>query len=193
MTQPDNPDLRQHVIDYLKHNGEDALSWVETHGLLCALACGPLAEDGWQAVIQEEQTVPSSIADALSALRDRLHAQLGIGEAIQPPCRLDPYEENDGDDLTSWCAGFVTGVSLNEAAWHDEQGELVFELLLPFLLISGLDEDPEMDTLWQDTDLVKQMAAGIPDLLEELFLLYHAPELSVAAQGGDDDGDDDQE
>lgn len=178
MTQPENPDLREQVIDFLKHHGENALTWVETHGLLCAMACGPASIDSWQAIIIEDEELPKSVFDAMTALKDRLHAQLGIGDVVQLPCKLDPYEDSDGTDLTSWCTGFISGVSLNEEAWHAEQGEQVSELLLPFLLISGLDEDPALDTLWQDTSVVRQMALGIPDLLEELFLLYHAPELT---------------
>jgi uncharacterized protein len=60
-------------------------------------------------------------------------------------------------------------------------------MLLPFLLISGLDDDPEMDALWQDNRLVRQMALGIPDLVEEIFLFFHAPEL------GDDRDEDDSD
>ncbi|MDF1780341.1 MAG: YecA family protein [Alcanivoracaceae bacterium] len=186
MTQPDNPGLRQQVRDYIDTQGDASLSWVETHGLLCALACGPNNVEGWQNLLLEDDDVPAEIQSALAGLRARLHSQLGLGETIQMPCRLDPYEENDGADLTSWCAGFITGVSANEDAWHEQESEQVFEMLLPFLLISGLDEDPELDTLWQDDKLVRQMAMGIPDLLEEIFLFYYAPELS----NDDDDGED---
>jgi uncharacterized protein len=62
-------------------------------------------------------------------------------------------------------------------------------LLLPFLLISGLDEDPALDELWQDRKLVRQMANGIPDLIEELFLHFHAPELADGEDSNDDDDD----
>ncbi len=190
MTQPDNPGLRQLVRDYLGTHEQDALSWVETHGLLCAQACGPICADGWQQLLRDEGDVSDEISGAVTALRDRLHAQLGLGETIQLPCRLDPYEENDGNDLASWCMGFITGVSANESAWHAQDSEQVFDLLLPFLLISGLDEDPALDQLWQDQKLVRQMAMSIPDLLEELFLLFHAPELA-GDDGSDaeDDGD----
>ena len=188
MTQPDNPGLRKLVRDYLDAHKEDALSWIEAHGLLCAQACGPLTADGWQHLLREDQDVETDIADAMTALRNRLHAQLGLGEQIQLPCRLDPYEDNEGADLTSWCVGFVTGVSANDEAWHAHDSEQVFEMLLPFVLISGMDEDPELDQLWQDTKLVRQMAMSIPDLLEEIFLFFHAPEL--AADSSDSNSDD---
>lgn len=187
MSQPDNPGLRQQVIEYLDANPETALTWTEAHGMLCALACGPACASGWQHLLIEEGQVPNAIADAMQALRDRMHAQLGLGETLPLPCRLDPYEDNEGKDLASWCAGFVTGVSANEDAWHANDSDQVFQMLLPFLLISGLDDDPEMDALWQDTRLVRQMALGIPDLVEEIFLFFHAPEL------GDDRDEDDSD
>ena len=187
MTQPDNPGLRELVREFIATQPDNALSWVETHGLLCAQACGPLLSDGWQQLLLDEGDTPAEISKALSALRDRLHAQLGLGEQLQLPCRLDPFEENDGADLASWCIGFITGVSANETDWHDQNSEQVFEMLLPFLLISGLDEDPELDKLWQDEKLVRQMAMSIPDLIEEIFLFFHAPELAGATDEDDDD------
>lgn len=174
MSQPDNPALRQQVIEYLDARQDDALTWVETHGLLCALACGPQPASGWQALVSEED-LPDGIADALEALRQRLHSRLGLGESLTLPCRLDPYEDNEGRDLASWCTGFMAGVTAMEESWHEGGDERLVEKLLPFLLISGLDEDPELDRLWQDSRLVRQMALGIPDLIEELFLLFHAP------------------
>ena len=187
MTQPDNPGLRQQVRDFLAAHEDDALSWVEAHGLLCAQACGPASAEGWQQLLRDEGEVSEEIARAMSALRDRLHAQLGLGEPIQLPCRLDPYEENEGSDLASWCMGFITGVSANEDEWHEHKSDQVLEMLLPFLLISGLDEDPELDRLWQDSKLVRQMAMTIPDLLEEIFLLFHAPELAGDSRDEQDD------
>jgi uncharacterized protein len=160
MHQPDNPQLRQNLRDWIDQAGEDCLTWVEVHGLLTALACAPRLPLDWQHAILEEGEVPEQVATAMESLRQRIQAQLGAGEGIQLPCRLDPDEEREGKDLASWCAGFVIAVSL--------------------------DEDPALDELWQDRKLVRQMASGIPDLIEELFLRFHAPELA-------DEGDDDEQ
>jgi len=185
MHQPDNPQLRQNLRDWLEQAGEDCLTWVEVHGLLTALACAPAIPEGWQHAILEEGEVPAEVAAAMENLRQRIQAQLGAGEGITLPCRLDPDEEREGKDLASWCAGFVIAVSLDEQAWHQNQDEETMAgLMLPFMLISGLDEDPALDELWQDRKLVREMASGIPDVIEELFLLFHAPEL------GQDDSDD---
>lgn len=187
MHQPDNPQLRQNLRDWIDQAGDTCLTWVEVHGLLTALACAPALPDGWQHAILEEGEVPEEVALAMENLRQRIQAQLSSGEGIQLPCRLDPDEEREGKDLASWCAGFVIAVSLDEESWHQAvDEETLANLLLPFMLISGLDEDPALDELWQDRKLVRQMATGIPDLIEELFLRFHAPEL-------DDDDDVDSE
>ena len=48
--------------------------------------------------------------------------------------------------------------------------------LLPMLLISGVDDDPALDEVWNDSQLVRQMANGIPDVLEEMMLHFQGPD-----------------
>lgn len=185
----DNPALRQRLQAFIQQR-DDTLTWVETHGLLCAIAAGPDVVPGWQDAIflDEGQTLPPEIADVMTRLAERIASDLGAGEAITLPCRLDPYEEAEGRDLVSWCTGFMAGVFADEASWYAGNEEKIVHLLLPFILISGLEEDEELDALWDDTRLVRQMALGIPSLLEELFLYFHAPDLPEG-----DDSDDEAE
>ena len=58
----------------------------------------------------------------------------------------------------------------------DEQ--LASELLLPFLVLSGLleEESEEFASMAADQDLVCDMAQQLPQVLTELYLLYQAPE-----------------
>lgn len=185
----DNPALRKQIDDFIRQAGEDALTWVETHGLLCAMAVGPQPPLDWQQVCHAgDEQVPAPVASALASLRDRVAATLGAGERIQLPCRLDPYADDEGKDLAAWCAGFMAGVFMQEDAWYRQDEEQIANLLLPFVLIAGLDEDPDLDALWQDTKLVRQMGLGLPELLEELFLHFHAPD---APQEAGDDGEED--
>jgi uncharacterized protein len=178
MDSLDNPTLRTQLQDFIKQR-DDTLTWVETHGLLCAMATGPAAVNGWQDAIfvEDELTVPDAMRACMAQLVERLASDLGAGDAIALPCRLDPYEDNEGYDLVSWCTGFMAGVFSNEEAWYAGAEEKIVNLLLPFLLISGLEEDEELDALWDNTRLTRQMALGIPSLLEELFLHFHAPDL----------------
>ncbi|EKF72955.1 hypothetical protein A11A3_16065 [Alcanivorax hongdengensis A-11-3] len=183
MSAISNPSLKNTAKHYFESQGDDAPTWTELHGLLCALAVGP-QENPADLAAHLDMPVPDEVADSLEQLRQRLTTQLLGGEPINLPCLLDPYQEDDGQDLASWCAGFMSGVFVDEAAWYEPDEEAMVQLLLPFVLISGLDDDPELDNLWQDTKVIRQMALGIPELLEELFLFFHGPDQ------GDDTGND---
>jgi len=179
MSEITNPSLKNTVRQHFASLGEDAPTWTEIHGMLCALAAGP-HEAGEAARVdyahELDMPVPDDVAAALDQLRQRLVTQLLGGETVNLPCLLDPYQEEDGQDLASWCAGFMTGVFVNESLWYENDEETIVNLLLPFILISGLDEDEELDALWDNTQVVRQMALGIPELIEELFLCFHGPD-----------------
>lgn len=170
-----NPSLKNQVRQHFARQGEDAPTWTELHGMLCALAVAPgTATPDFQQAL--DQPLPADIEQALASLRERLFTQLLAGEAINLPCLLDPYQEDDGQDLASWCAGFVSGALLDEPHWYHADEETMAQWLLPFFLISGLDDDEELDLLWEDSRLVREMALSLPELLEELFLYFHGPD-----------------
>lgn len=189
------PSSREIIEQWLtEQNVEAGFTPTEMHGALCALACGPEPSPQWHEQLLET-TAPPEVPDALESFRRRLAEQLAGGESLTLPCSLDPYREDDGRDLASWCAGFMAGVLLNEEQWfggpeqegeeqQDEPREQQLEeeqemahRLLPFLLISGVDQDPELDQLWEDSAVVRRMALALPELLEELYLHFHAPEI----------------
>lgn len=171
-------DQLKEVQNYLLQHAENTLTWVETHGLMTAMTVGPAIIEDWTALCrQDEEPLPSHIAASLNKILQLQASQIAAESGITLPCKLDPYEDQEGSDLASWCLGFMSGLAMGEELWYpEEKEEEVAQLLLPFVLIAGLDEDPELDELWQNTKLVREMAANIPAVLEELFLLYHAPE-----------------
>ncbi|MFP1684534.1 YecA family protein [Alloalcanivorax sp. C16-1] len=177
MTTITNPQLKDTITHHFADQGEEAPSWVETHGLLCAFAVGPYQgpADFGEAL---EMPLPEAVAAALDELRARLLTDTLAGERITLPCLLDPYQEDDGNDLASWCAGFLSGVFLHEQQWftEDDEDDTMANWLLPMILISGVDEDPELDEVWRDEKLVRQMGRGIPDVLEEILLHFQGPE-----------------
>jgi uncharacterized protein len=169
MTVPDNgagfDRLRAQLQDDAHY-----LTPVETHGLLCAMAVHPDPPENWpDQVAVDSASVSTELVAVLRQECERLAARLGGGDGVQLPCRLDPQEDNEGADLASWCAGFMAGVLASREDWPDAENDDV-DRLLPFVLIAGLDDDPELDELWQHTDLVRQMASSIPALVDELFL-----------------------
>ena len=175
MSDITNPSLKNTVRQYFQDLGEDAPTWTEIHGMLCALAVGP-DTDTVDYSEELEMPVPEEVTDALNRLRERLVTQLLGGDAINLPCLLDPYQEDDGQDLASWCAGFMTGVFVAEDNWYQDDEEQMAQLLLPFILISGGDDDEALDTLWENSQVVRQMALSIPEILEELYLVFHGPD-----------------
>lgn len=171
-------DHLKQVQSYLAEHKDAALTWVETHGLMTAMAVGPEVIENWVELCrQDDEPLPEPIVVSLGKLMQLQASQIAAEDGLNLPCKLDPYEDQEGNDLASWCLGFMSGVAIGEELWYPEsKEEEVAQLLLPFVLIAGLDEDPELDELWQNTKLVREMAANIPSLLEELFLLYHAPD-----------------
>ncbi|MED5239333.1 MAG: YecA family protein [Pseudomonadota bacterium] len=180
MSEITNPSLKNTVRSHFASQGEDAPTWTEIHGLLCALAVGPVRQVDYAELL--EMDVPEDVATAMEKLRQRLTTQLLSGDPINLPCLLDPYQEDDGQDLASWCAGFMSGVFENEADWYGDDEEQTVDLMLPFILISGIDDDEALDELWQNTQVVRQMALSIPDLLEEFFLQFHGPDQGDEAE-----------
>lgn len=162
----------------LLEGNENLLTPVEAHGLICAMAIHPNPPDGWQQLLasDEDATLPPELFTTMEREWERLSVRLGSGEGIQLPCRLDPYAEDEGRDLAAWCTGFMAGVFATEADWPGGDNGEDADRLLPFLLISGLDDDPALDELWENEKLVRQMASGLPALLEELFLRMQAPD-----------------
>ena len=175
---PDNPGLTDSLQTWLGQQDDSVFSWVEVHGLVCAMAVLPEPPPDWPQAASPETALPESVVAQLEQFRQRLAARLGAGETIMLPCRLDPYEDREGQDLAAWCIGFMAGVCLDEALWFDADEAAMAEKLLPIVLIAGVDEDPALDELWQDSKLTRQMAFAIPELLQQLLLDFQAPELA---------------
>lgn len=164
---------------------DEALDFLAGHGFLTALSISPVEveEDEWIAELFAEE--PNYADDAqkqeieatLRELKAHIARELASDEDLEPPCDLTLGDEPDYSDLRSWCVGFLEGVFLREEAWFSHEEEVVSELLLPIMVGSGLFEDqPEFAEIAQDQDMVEDMMEHIPEVLTQLFLLFHAPE-----------------
>ena len=173
----DYPSLRKALAEGLSRAPDSLFTFVEAHGLATAMAVAPALPEGWQEQANLEETdMDADVANQLEQLRQRLSSQLGFGEPVALPCRLDPFVDDEGNDLCAWCFGFISGVLLDEDRWYADDEEGMAHRLLPMLLFSGLDEDDALDALWQDEAMARKLARAIPDMVEELFLHFHAPE-----------------
>ncbi|MDF1820874.1 MAG: YecA family protein [Alcanivoracaceae bacterium] len=178
----DYPSLRKALSASLSRSPDSLFSFVEAHGLATAMAVAPSVTDGWQDQANlEEDGMDPELAGQLEQLRQRLASQLGFGESITLPCRLDPFLDDEGNDLCAWCFGFISGVLLDEESWYAGDEEAMAHRLLPMLLFSGLDDDEALDALWQDEGMARQLARAIPEMVEELFLYFHAPDEGSAS------------
>ncbi|MDI3324399.1 UPF0149 family protein [Pontibacterium granulatum] len=166
---------------------EDSLDLVGVHGLFTACNISPKAvsEQEWSELVfdgaptwdSEEQH--DRIMEMLRRLYQMINSNLYSDQEIDLPCELTliPDEDEDMSGLTWWAQAFMEGVFMNEEAWFNHQEEeTVAELMLPIMVASELfDEDKEMAAMRGDKKLSEEMARQIPDLLIDLYLLFHAP------------------
>ncbi|MGR2739855.1 YecA/YgfB family protein [Billgrantia sp. Q4P2] len=163
----------------------DALDLISAHGFLVALAVAPREVDAvtWVAeLFHGEPTFAdaserSEILGLLEKLRGNAIQTLEQGGLPELPFELTldgtaPEETPIGD----WCAGFMEGVFLDEAAWFEQDEETVATLLLPFMALSGLfDDEPDMAEMATDTARLESLVGQLPDLVLDLYLHYRVP------------------
>ncbi len=166
---------------------EDALDLIGTHGYFCALNISPaeisekqrLQEifDGKPDYQSEEQK--QRITHLLNRLYSNIGSDLYNDNDMLMPCDLTLHEtegEDEVAELSLWAQAFMEGVFLKEDEWFNHQAEEeVAELMLPIMIASDLFEEPEFTSMRDDQRLCDEMCRSIPDLLVDLYLLFHAP------------------
>ncbi|WP_163577433.1 YecA/YgfB family protein [Halomonas faecis] len=164
---------------------EEALDLIGSHGYLVALAVAPreLEPAVWIAELFHGEprfanaAERSEILDLLERLRSNAIDVLEQGGLPELPFEttldgLPPEETPIGD----WCAGFMEGVFLDEAAWFAQNEEAVATLLLPFMALSGLfDDEPDMAELSADAARLDQLAGQLPELVLDIYLHFRVP------------------
>ncbi|MBB3330236.1 uncharacterized protein BDK63_001084 [Halomonas campaniensis] len=190
-TPPPEPLLDDDELDRLddflasEQVGEDALDLIGTHAFMVALAVAPsdVAPAAWVAELFQgepafaDDAEREAILGLLERLRRNAIAALEQGLLPELPFELTldglPAEETPIGD---WCAGFMEGVFLDEAAWFEEDEEAAATLLLPFMALSGLfDEEPDMAEFTADTARLEALVRQLPELVLDLYLHYRVP------------------
>jgi len=161
---------------------EHGLDFHGAHGFLTAITVGPrgmLDADALAAFFEDEdgsmdRAQMATLTQQLQAWQKSIHAVLYHGSRLELPCPLiaDPEEPNS---LSDWCVGFMEGLFLDEDRWYAGNEDDIADLTLPMVVLSDLIEDDDLETLRRDKKLLKDMTASIPDLITELYLLFHAP------------------
>ncbi|WP_432472684.1 YecA family protein [Amphritea sp. HPY] len=165
---------------------EDALDLIGTHGYMCALNISPvkISEKQWLQELFDgtpeysSETEKARIEDLLKRLYFSIGSDLYNDQDMLMPCELTLETESDEEqaDLTTWSQSFMEAVFLKEDEWFNHQAEEeVAELMLPIMIASELFEDPEFAKMREDQRLCDEMCRNIPELLIDLYLLFHAP------------------
>ncbi|MFC5438279.1 YecA family protein [Rhodanobacter umsongensis] len=147
---------------YLRaHTGEGDLLLDGVHGLLSALAVGPLLvlPDEWLPEVLHEPFADESegnrVLALLAKLNDSISAELDV-EAYEPI--LGEVETEGGPVLSAagWCEGFSRGIDLRAALWENRLAEdpQLMELLGPIMALAVdegiLSADTEFEKLSED-------------------------------------------
>ena len=144
---------------YLRaHTGEGDLLLDGVHGLLSALAVGPLLvlPDEWLPEVLHEpfadEDEGNRVLALLAKLNDSISAELDV-EAYEPI--LGEIEMETGPMLSAagWCEGFSRGIDLRAALWENRLAEdpQLMELLGPVMALAVdegiLSADTEFEKL----------------------------------------------
>lgn len=161
---------------------ENGLDLAGTHGFLTAVTVGPAFPDiaAWltqlfdHSPISQDETTTARVAALLVAWQKSIHATLYHEQPVVLPCPLvaNPLESTP---LTDWCIGFMEAMFAQEDEWYGKDEDTVADLTLPMVVISELVEDDQIQAVRQDKKLLKELSQQIPDVVTELYLLFHAP------------------
>lgn len=166
---------------------EDALDLVGTHGYFCALNISPvkITEKQWLQELFDgvpeynSEAQKARIEDLLRRFYFSIGSDLYNDQDMLLPCDLTLETEDDADEqsaMTSWAQAFMEAVFLKEDEWFNHQAEEeVAEFMLPIMIASELFDEDEFLKMREDTRLCDEMCRSIPDLLVDLYLLFHAP------------------
>jgi uncharacterized protein len=173
LSQPEQDELEALLGSEVFH--DDAMPLDAMQGLFFALASAPdpVLPSQWMPVALGENPQYESNDQARQAceLVMRFYNQC-ISTAATGNFALLLYQrEGGGDDLATWCAGYLEGVDLAAPSWYETgDPDEVDELLFPFIVLAG--ELPEKEKRrfrpaeWRD--LVKSCEGAIGDAIVEV-------------------------
>lgn len=159
---------------------EDCQNFVMAHGFLTALAISteaPAASHWLPVVFEETPNFTSDkeqkhIENILTRLFADIQKELESEDDFLVPCEIAVSSDpNELSELEEWASGFMEGVFFTERHWFEtDKEEEIAELLLPFMVASGLFEDEEVQQIRESEKLTQSCIDQIPQLVTDLFL-----------------------
>lgn len=142
-SSPSDEELEELDQFLRRHAREDDLLLDGVHGLLTALAIGPVAAtpDEWLPEVLHDPFADADegqrILDLLALLNDAILPELGTG-TYEPI--LGELDEDSGFGFSArgWCEGFSRGIDLRAGAWEGRLGpeSELMQLLGPILALA---------------------------------------------------------
>lgn len=184
-------EILDQLYDFLESDQVDpeALDVIGLHGFMVALAVcpEPVPTGEWLPVAfngmprfttdNSNEFSEDSVIGWLETMLEQTRTVLYRGQTIELPFEpeLEEDEVLDDSEVSAWCAGFIEAVMMREEIWFGQHEQDAAELLLPFMAISCLFPDEELDDIVADLDTTNRLAAQLPEILVDLYLLFHAP------------------
>jgi len=153
----------------------DAMPLDALQGLFFAVASAPdlIPPSRWLPVALGERPEYANREQAQEALElvMRFYNQCVRAAAAEDFTLLLYQREGGGDDLGTWCAGYLDGVDLSSPNWYEAgDPDEVDELLFPFIVLAGELPDKEKRQFrpaeWRE--LVKSCEDTIGDAIVEI-------------------------
>lgn len=182
-------DAMDELFEFLdsEHVDPEALTLFGAHGFLVAqaIAPAPVSSQVWSAElfngepVFQNDTQRDLILSHLEHLYANAAATFESGDLPELPFDLEvePGVSLLDTPVGEWCAGFMTGVFMDEEAWFEENETDAAQLLLPFMALSELfeEEDEDLAALARSPEEATRLARQLPELALDLYLLYRVP------------------
>ena len=170
------------ALDQMADKDEESLDAIMGHGYLTAQVISPAPDSPEQIcdVMFPQPAITGMTKEELiqdiSGVLSFIDNQLNDDDAdFIIPVAVEEDEELLESELADWCAGFLEAHIEQEDAWLSQNEQAVAELLLPVAALSGLFVDePDFEELSKNDDLLEDMAAQLPEVMIELYLLMRA-------------------
>lgn len=172
------------IADWLDEEtrSEDCFDFHGLHGFLTALyICGETLTDDWlnSAVGQPLTDLPEDEASAFANGCVELFKQIGdeLYSDSNMTVTFEPTVNYEGSDMEAWCQGFMEVVFELPDHWQHDDEEKLAMLLLPIETASGFFADElDFQKLYKQPKILTQMFNDIPEVLTDIYLLFHAPD-----------------
>lgn len=162
--------------------GDECLDFIELHGYVTASIISPV-ETEFSQLMDEilgegnenlASGIRSILEEEIKSLYESISRELLASEPLELPCEITIGEDDDNpSDLERWCMAFAEKHLMNEEEWFAVDEAAVAELMLPIIAASGLFDEPEINTTRQDETLFISMLEHIPEVVIDLYGLFH--------------------